>query len=98
MATTGVEAVGAFEAVLREMLQRAAETKQTTTIEPPLARDPFNDLLKRIDAIPSIEEQENEKKKLFRNGVIETVARDTLYELLVSRSPHVDDRTYLTCP
>jgi hypothetical protein len=82
MAGHAVEAVDAFKSLLRQLLERAHTTKRATTIEPPLAKPDFTDLLDQIGTIPF--GSKSQSKKISQHAVIETAARDIFNELLVS--------------
>ncbi len=94
MAGHAVEAVEAFQGLLQEMLDKARATKQTVTIEPPLARSDFTDLLQRVQSIEHLG-QPLESNKSFRYAVIETAVRGVFNDLLVSHSPKAIGRANL---
>jgi len=85
----GVEAVAAFGSFLDDLLSRAQSIKQTESIDPPLSKSNFPDLQAQLSqllgdlAVPSDGAQDN-TKKTHRFAVIETVARDTFKNLVVS--------------
>lgn len=85
MTDHAVKAVEAFQGILQDMLDKARATKQTVTIEPPLVRSDFTDLLQRIQSIENLS-QPLERNKSFRYAVIETAVRDVFNKLLVSHS------------
>jgi THO complex subunit 1 len=83
MAGHAVEAVEVFKGQLRHLLDRARTTKTTITIEPPLAKSDFNDLLARISPTgPGAKVPD--PKKTAQYAVIETAVRDIFNKLLVS--------------
>lgn len=93
MAGHAVEAVEAFKSLLRQLLERARITKSVTTIEPPLAKSSFTELLDRIGAIlPGDKSQLS--KKTSQYGIIETAATDIFNELLVSAFADLSRRIF----
>jgi THO complex subunit 1 len=84
MAGHVVEAVDAFGELLRELLRRAGEVKETNTVEPPLSKSDLEDILERVEMrfFSSAETLELRKQ---RHGAIDTAIRDKFNELLVSR-------------
>jgi THO complex subunit 1 len=83
MAGHVVQAVEAFGELLKELLRRAEEVKQATTVEPPLSKSDFEDILERVEAafFSSAETLEQRKQ---RHAAIDTAIRDKFNELLVS--------------
>lgn len=85
----GVEAVAAFGSFLDDLFSRAQSIKQTDSIDPPLSKSNFPDLEAQLSqhlgdlAVPPDGAQDN-TKKTHRFAVIETVARDTFKNLVVS--------------
>ena len=88
----GVEAVRAFTGLLRELLERAHETKQSTTIEPPLVKSHFTELLDRITTIPF--GNKSQGKRVSQYAVIETATRAVFNEIVVSRTSISDISTF----
>jgi THO complex subunit 1 len=82
MAGYVVQAVDGFGELLKELLQRADETKKTTTVEPPLDKTALEDILERVEAtlFPSAETLELRKQ---RHPAVETAIRDKFNDLLV---------------
>ncbi len=78
-----------FTTFLEAMLQRAEQIKQTPTIEPPLIKSDFPDLLERAQSILSSASSLDSKRH-----IVETSARDTFNNLLVSgASPRAQEHT-----
>ena len=86
MAGHAVEAVKVFHGLLQEMLDQARVSKQTETIEPPLARADFIQHLQRVESIDQFSKP-LEANKSFRYAIIETAIRSVFNNLLVSHSP-----------
>lgn len=83
MAGHAVQAVDDFRGLLREMLQRAEQRKETNTVDLPLSKSDFTDLFERSEPIfPSTAPLEAKKRSQY--AVIETAVRDTFNNLLVS--------------
>jgi THO complex subunit 1 len=83
MAGHVVQAVDEFGELLKELLQRGDELKQTTTVEPPLSKSGFEDILERVEATLFSSAKTLEQRKQ-RHAVIDTAIRDRFNELLVS--------------
>jgi len=84
MANFQVPAVDSFGELLKELLQRAEEVKQTTTVEPSLNKSDFNELLGRIESTFYASATTLEQRK--RNyPPIETAIRDAFNNILVRR-------------
>jgi len=97
MASHAVEAVEVFHGLLQEMLDKARLSKQTDTIEPPLARADLSQLLQKVDSIEHFSTP-LEANKSFRYAVIETAIRSVFNDLLVSDSPSPGGRSNLIRP
>jgi THO complex subunit 1 len=82
----GVPAVDSSAQLLLEMLRQAELVKQTNTVEPPLSKNDLGDLWAQFDSIFS-EATTLETKKRGQYAIIETAARDTFNNLLVSLLP-----------
>ncbi len=81
MAGHEIQMVDDFGKLLEEMLAKAREVKQTRTVDPPLNKSDLTNLFTQIDSVfPS--SISNESKK----HAIETAARDTFNNLLVSHA------------
>jgi THO complex subunit 1 len=83
MAGHVVQVVDMFGEMLNELLQRAEEVKQTDTVEPPLSKVDFEDILERVEAtfFWSAETPEQRKQK---HAAIDTAIRNKFNDLLVS--------------
>lgn len=83
MAGHVVQTVDAFGELLKELMQRAEEVKQTHTVEPPLNKSDFEDILERVETqfFSSAETLELRKQ---RHAAIDTAIRDKFNDLLVS--------------
>jgi THO complex subunit 1 len=83
MAGHAVQAVDVFTGILKELLQRAEEAKPTDTVEPPLNKADFEDILERVEAtcFPAAGTLEQRKQK---HAAIDTAIRNKFNELLVS--------------
>jgi hypothetical protein len=97
MAGHAVEAVEVFHGLLQEMLDKARASKQTDTIEPPLARSDLTELLRRVESIEHLSTLA-EANKSFRYAVIETAIRSVFNDMLVSDSPDPGGRSNLIRP
>lgn len=79
MASHGVQAVGDFGELLHEILVKASVVKGTDAVEPPLHRSNLSGLFERVDSIFPVTLSSESKRH-----AIETAARDTFNNLLVS--------------
>lgn len=86
MAGYGVQGVVVFGELLEDMLRRAEEAKRTNTIEPPLNKPDFAEILKRLESIFFSSADSIESKKRS-HAVIETAIREKFNDLLVSIPP-----------
>jgi THO complex subunit 1 len=85
MAGHEVQAVDAFGELLNELLVRAEQVKQTNTVEPPLIKPDFQDILERVEStfFSSAKTLESRKQS---HAVIDIAIRDKFNNLLVSLS------------
>ncbi len=82
MSIHDVEAVELFGKLLSDLLERAQSKKDMDTIEPPLIKHDFADLLQQLRSIDQFSKT-IESKKSIQYAVIETAVRDVFYGLLV---------------
>jgi THO complex subunit 1 len=83
MAGHGVPGVVIFGELLEDLLQRAEEVKQADTIEPPLNKPDFADVLARLESTFFSSADSTELRKRS-HAVVETAIRDKFNNLLVS--------------
>lgn len=83
MAGHGVQGVVIFGELLEDLLQRAEKVKQTNSIEPPLNKPGFADILERLESAFFSSADSTELKKRS-HAVIETAIRDKFNNLLAS--------------
>lgn len=89
----GVSAVGAFGRLLTELLDEASAAKQTTTIEPALAKSDFVNIHDRVSSSLTRSKsagstENNAPPDTLRSrqfALVETAARDFFSKLIVSR-------------
>lgn len=81
MADHGVAAVDEFLELMEEMLEKAHEIKQTSTVEPPLHKSHLAGFYGRMSSIFS-----SSIPSEFSKRTIETAVRQIFYNLLVSSS------------
>ena len=82
MAGHGVPGVAICDELLKDLLQRAEEVKQTHTVEPPLNKSDFTDLLQQVETTFFAAADSTELRKRS-HAVIETAIRDKFNNLLV---------------
>ena len=83
MAGNLVQAVDVFGEILNGLLQRAEEVKQADTVEPPLSKVDFEDILERLETIFFSSAKTIEQRKQ-KHAAIDTAIRNKFNELLVS--------------
>jgi len=82
MAGHVVQAVDTFGELLEDMLRRAEEIKQSNTIEPPLNKSDFTDLLERLDSSFFSSPNSPELRKRS-HAIIDVSIREKFNNLLV---------------
>lgn len=79
-----VQAVDEFGGLLSELLQRAEEVKQATTVEPSLNKSDFSELLGRVESNFFATATTLELRKRY-HPAIETAIRDAYNNTLVRK-------------
>jgi len=77
-----VESVDKMNNLLRKMLERANQMKESSDIEPALTNSDLGDLLQSIDSLGT-----EDPRRVRQFSIIETAVRDIFNELLVSHHP-----------
>lgn len=81
MAGENIQSVQSYRALVRELLEKAAETKQDLDIEPPLTE---SDLRETLSQLPRIaEEVPGGQNQQAQYAAVETAFREKFYDLLV---------------
>lgn len=78
-----VQGVETFGFILEDLLRRAEDIKQAHTVEPPLNKADFADLLEHLESTMFTSANNIDQRKRV-HAVIETVVRDKFNNLLVS--------------
>ncbi len=87
----GVAVVGSFRKLLQTLLDRAGDTKPTTTIEPPLRKSHFSDIGAQVlgalgDIAVRVADLAAERSRKIRQyAIVETAVRDVFSDLIVSK-------------
>lgn len=76
-------AVEDFSGLLKELLERAEDVKETTTVEPSLNKSDFTTLLDRVEESQFKNATTPELRK-WTHAIAETAIRDTYNSILVS--------------
>lgn len=79
MSNDTMESVIAHRDLVRDLLAKAAEIKQSDDVEPPLMEADLGDYMSRIRV-----KSDNETNKSHKYAAVETAFREKFYELLVT--------------